>query len=199
MNAPCTEGNRSPLPQRSYPRIETERTLLDPWTLNDAPFFAQLNADPVVRRYFYPAVLDAAAAYGALSWIIAHWQRHGFGFFAVRRKSDQALIGGAGLSVMSSDEVSGSLTVEIGWLFAPWSCGRGLATEAANAALDDAWHRPSIEEVVAYMTKSNVRSRRMAERLGMTHAPADDFEDATVPIGHWQRPHVLYRIKRLSI
>ena len=28
----------------------------------------------------------------------------------------------------------------------------------------------------------------------MTRDPQDDFEDPTVPVGHWQRPHVIYRI-----
>lgn len=177
--------------------IETARLRLRAWQLADAPFFARLHADRRVRHYFYPPVLDTAEAYGALKWIIDHWHRHGFGFFAVERRADGMLIGGVGLSVLSEGAVSAPHPVEIGWIFASDYWGQGLAGEAAEAVLQDAWSRVEVDEVVAYMTRTNRRSRALAERLGMTRDPADDFEDVTVPAGHWQRPHVLYRIRRL--
>jgi hypothetical protein len=34
------------------------------------------------------------------------------------------------------------------------------------------------------------------ERLGMTHAPEEDFEHPLLPAGHPLRPHVLYRLAR---
>jgi hypothetical protein len=34
------------------------------------------------------------------------------------------------------------------------------------------------------------------ERLGMTRAPADDFDHPGLPEGHPLRPHVLYRLPR---
>lgn len=178
------------------PAIETTRLRLRAWRLTDAPFFAHLHADPMVRRYFYPPVLEAAEAYGALKWIIDHWRRHGFGFFAVERRTDGMLIGGAGLSVLSEGAAPATLRVEIGWIFASDYWGQGLAREAAAAALQDAWSRAEVDEVIAFMTCTNRRSRALAERLGMTRDHADDFEDESIPAGHWQRPHVLYRIRR---
>jgi RimJ/RimL family protein N-acetyltransferase len=37
---------------------------------------------------------------------------------------------------------------------------------------------------------------RVMERLGMTHAPADDFDHPNLPEGHHLRRHVLYRLSR---
>jgi len=40
-----------------------------------------------------------------------------------------------------------------------------------------------------------VRSRRVMEKLGLTHDPADDFDHPNLPPGHLLRRHVLYRIR----
>jgi RimJ/RimL family protein N-acetyltransferase len=41
-------------------RLETPRLLLRPWEGRDGPGFAAINADPEVRRYYYPSVLTPA-------------------------------------------------------------------------------------------------------------------------------------------
>jgi RimJ/RimL family protein N-acetyltransferase len=150
-----------------------------------------------VRHYFYPQVMNRADSGKMLDEMIGHWAQHGFGFFAVIHKATTQIIGGCGLSVL--DQVlPGTPKIEIGWIFAKTSWGQGYATEAASAVLDYAWTLPGIDEVVAFTTERNLASRKLAERIGMTRNPADDFEDETVPVGHWQRPHVLYRARRPS-
>jgi ribosomal-protein-alanine N-acetyltransferase len=52
-----------------------------------------------------------------------------------------------------------------------------------------------LDEIVALTTSANARSRRVMERLGMTHDPADDFEHPVLPEGHPIRRHVLYRLR----
>jgi ribosomal-protein-alanine N-acetyltransferase len=42
----------------------------------------------------------------------------------------------------------------------------------------------------------NLRSRRVMERLGMTHDPRDDFDHPRIPPGDRLNRHVLYRITR---
>ena len=56
----------------------------------------------------------------------------------------------------------------------------------------DTLHWP---EVVAFTVRENLRSRRVMERLDMTHDPADDFDHPKLAPGDPLRPHVLYRIK----
>jgi RimJ/RimL family protein N-acetyltransferase len=51
-----------------------------------------------------------------------------------------------------------------------------------------------LAEVVSFTTESNAASRRIMEKLGMTHNPADDFDHPRIPEGHPLRWHVLYRI-----
>jgi RimJ/RimL family protein N-acetyltransferase len=52
--------------------------------------------------------------------------------------------------------------------------------------------------VVSFTTAGNDRSRRVMERLGLRHDPADDFDHPGLPAGHPIRAHVLYRIDRAA-
>jgi RimJ/RimL family protein N-acetyltransferase len=176
-------------------RLQTTRLILRPWEHSDRESAYAIDGDPEVRHYFYPQTMTRADSKKMLDWIVGHWAEHGFGFFAVIRKDTGEIIGGCGLSVLDQ-ALPGNPKIEIGWIFARSAWGNGFAREAAVAVLAYAWTLPGIDEVVAFTTESNLASRKLSERIGMTRDPADDFEDDTVPAGHWQRPHVLYRIGR---
>ena len=49
---------------------------------------------------------------------------------------------------------------------------------------------------MSFTVPANVRSRRVMERLGMTHDPADDFDHPALPEGSPLRRHCLYRLAR---
>jgi ribosomal-protein-alanine N-acetyltransferase len=85
--------------------------------------------------------------------------------------------------------------VEVGWRLARSAWGNGYATEAARAALAFGFEETGLDEIVSLTTVANRRSRAVMERLGMSHDAADDFEHPSLPPGHPQRPHVLYRLK----
>ena len=72
-----------------------------------------------------------------------------------------------------------SRQAELGWTIAPAAQGRGIATEAAGAALDLAWQMGA-HRVIAHLDEENVASRRVAERLGMV-VEARHVEDEVNP------------------
>ena len=84
----------------------------------------------------------------------------------------------------------------MGWRLAREHWGHGYATEAADTALAYAFDDLGLDEVVSFTTVANARSRRVMERLGMTHDPADDFEHPLLAEDDPIRPHVLYRLRR---
>jgi RimJ/RimL family protein N-acetyltransferase len=86
--------------------------------------------------------------------------------------------------------------VEIGWRLDAAYWNRGYASEAARAALEFGFASLHLEEVVSFTVPGNVRSRRVMEKLGMTHSPDDDFDHPALPEGHALRRHVLYRLAR---
>ncbi|MBZ7921929.1 GNAT family N-acetyltransferase [Ensifer adhaerens] len=174
--------------------IETPRLRLRPWEERDIAPFAVANADPEVRRYYFPDILTKLETDAMIADCDRHLQMHGFGFVAVERKADGALIGGLGLS-RAGDEIPGGPHVEIGWILARPYWRQGYALEAARACLDHAWAALGLAEVIGYTSRINEPSRALMEKLGMRSDPAEDFDDVTVPEGNPLRPHVLYRIK----
>ena len=76
--------------------------------------------------------------------------------------------------------------------------GQGYATEAAEAVLTHGFEALGFGEIVSFTTRDNLRSRAVMERIGMVRDAAQDFEHPALPLGHRQRPHVLYRAQRSS-
>jgi RimJ/RimL family protein N-acetyltransferase len=84
--------------------------------------------------------------------------------------------------------------VEIGWRLTQASQGQGLATEGASAIIDYAFRQLALVEVVATTALPNHRSRRVMEKLGMTHRPEFDFNHPRVPAGHPYERHTIYSL-----
>jgi len=174
------------------PVLATERLVLRGWTDRDKAPFAALNADPRVMELF-PSVLSADESDALIARTMKAFREVGFGLWAMERRTDRALLGFVGLAAPAW-EAAFTPCVEIGWRLAFDAWGRGYATEAGRAVLEFAFERLRLNEVVSFTTVRNDRSRAVMERLGMSHDPADDFDVPSLPNGHPQRPHVLYRL-----
>jgi RimJ/RimL family protein N-acetyltransferase len=131
----------------------------------DLDGFAAVCADAEVMRFIGTGrTLTRSETRGLLATIERHWDDHGFGLWAV--DVDGQVAGFCGLAVPAFlPQVLPA--VECGWrLGRPW-WGRGLATEAGEAAL--AWGRAELglRSVVSIIAAGNARSARVAVKLGM--------------------------------
>ena len=172
--------------------MKSERLLLRPWRDSDRLPFRELNADRRVME-FMPELVSAEASDALLNRAQEHFSRHGFGPFAVELLDSSSFIGFIGLSVPAFD-AHFMPAVEIGWRLAFEHWGKGLASEGARAALGFGFNDVGLEQVVSFTAPANLRSRRVMEKLGMTHDPHDDFDHPNLPEGHPLRRHVLYRM-----
>ena len=172
--------------------LETDRLTIRPWQTQDLPAFAEINADPEVRRYYYPAILTRAQSDAIVDECMKHLDDHGFAFLAVERRSDKTLIGGAGLSW--TNDVPRGPAVEIGWILGRAFWRQGYAREVSLAWFKHGWFI-GLDEIVGYTSEINQPSRLLMKSLGMSYDPADDFPDPTVPDGNPLRSHVLYRLE----
>jgi RimJ/RimL family protein N-acetyltransferase len=178
------------------PELRTERLLLRRWRDADRAPFAALNADPEVMEHL-GSTLSRARSDALVDHIEAQFRDRGFGTWAVEVTDTGILAGFVGLSV-ASFEAHFMPAVEVGWRLARPQWGHGYAVEAALAAVAFGFDEAGLDEIVSFTVPANVRSRRVMERLGMTHDAADDFEHPAMPVLHPLRRHVLYRLRRPS-
>lgn len=172
----------------------TERLTLRGWRPSDRMPFIRMNANPEVMEYF-PTLMSVDQTDWMLGRIAEQQAQYGFTLWAAELRETAEFIGFVGLAVPGF-EAHFTPCVEIGWRLMSRHWGRGLATEGARAALRLGFETYGLREIVSFTVPHNLRSRRVMEKLGMTHDPAEDFEHPRLPEGHSLRRHVLYRTTR---
>ncbi len=143
------------------PVLETERLILrapqgsdfDGWTA-----FATSE-----RSRFIGGPHDRAVAWRAWGHVIGHWAMRGYGMFVLAdRTAPDAPLGMAGPWYPE-----GWPEREVGWtLWTDGAEGKGLAREAAKAALCYVFDTLGWDTAVSYIRPENARSIALAERLG---------------------------------
>lgn len=174
--------------------LRTPRLLLRRWCDSDLAPFAALNADPEVMRWLL-GPLPRELSDRMVERIETHFERHDFGLWAVERVADARLLGMVGLQHVNF-EAPFTPAIEIGWRLCREAWGSGYCTEAATLALNDAFARMAIEEVVSFTIPENLRSQAVMSRLGLTRDRQGDFDHPRLPVSHPMRPHWLFRLRR---
>jgi RimJ/RimL family protein N-acetyltransferase len=146
---------------------------------------------------FFPKLLSREESDATVDRIEAHFAQHGFGLWAVEVPGVTPFAGFIGLALPRFEDCF-TPCVEIGWRLAAEHWGRRYATEGAKAALAFGFEQRNLAEILSFTVPDNVRSRRVMEKIGMTHSPAEDFDHPLVPEGHPLRRHVLYRATRMA-
>jgi RimJ/RimL family protein N-acetyltransferase len=174
--------------------LRTGRLILRRWRESDLDPFARLSGNPHVMRFFdRTRTRDECAAF--IERTRQTIDNYGFGIWALELIDGDPFIGFVGF-FRTSEEFSFGPAVEIGWRLAEAHWGKGYAPEAAQAALADAFSRLDTDEIIAMTAIGNLPSRRVMEKLGMGHDPAETFDHPRIPVGNPARGHVLYRLSR---
>lgn len=173
--------------------LSTDRLRLRRWIPSDLEPFAGMNADPLVMEHF-PSVLSRDESEAIVARIEAEFDQKGFGLWAVEIPGIAPFIGFVGLAVPGFQEHF-TPCVEICWRIPAAYWNRGYASEAARVILTFGFKTLKLNEIVSFTATQNLPSRRVMEKIGMVHDPAEDFEHPSLPMGHHLRRHVLYRIQ----
>jgi RimJ/RimL family protein N-acetyltransferase len=174
--------------------LNTDRLILRPWQAQNREPFAVINRDPAVMQ-FMPGPLSAEESNAFVDRIETHFNQHGFGLWAAQLRNPDIFIGYIGLAVPRF-RAPFMPAVEIGWRLASEFWRRGLATEGARAVVDHAFSILEIPALVSFTVPGNLPSRRVMEKIGMTHDPNEDFDHQLLPAGHPLCRHTLYRLNR---
>ena len=156
------------------PSIETDRLRLRLFQPRDLDELASMFSDPQVMRYVAdgkPAGRDVAEK--ALTSVIDHWRRHGFGRWAAEDKETRQFVGFGGLRSLFG-------MPEVVYHFVPAHWGKGLATELGRASLRYGFEEHRFEKIVAIAKPENAASIRVMEKLGMHYEMNSSYYDIDV-------------------
>jgi RimJ/RimL family protein N-acetyltransferase len=162
----------------------TDRLVVRQFVDGDASFLHDLHSRPEV---FTP--LEMGPSEGEAEELLRiHWYRDRFGLTGAFGIWALALLDGPliGLVMLKPlRPLADHDGTEIGWRLHPDFWGSGYATEGAAGLLRLAFTDRHLSEVFAVIRTSNVRSRAVANRIGMEHVGTLDYAGL---------PHGLHRI-----
>ncbi|PVB60710.1 GNAT family N-acetyltransferase [Labrenzia sp. 011] len=141
------------------PTIETQRLLLRAMTMEDWPDYAALMQS--ARAAHMGGPMSKEKAWGMFCHDVALWPLVGHGALMLEERASGRCLGQVGIN-------HGPLFPEheIGWFVYEHAEGKGIAFEAARALRDWGLRDRGLPTLVSYVDRDNIRSRRLAERLG---------------------------------
>lgn len=160
--------------------LETSRLILRPFQPDDAEVLQAVLGDAEVMRFSVSGVMNLDQIQGWLDRQIAGREKYGYGMNAAIEKNSKQLIGFCGLCVF--EDLDGQREDEIGYRLARAWWGKGLATEAAIATRDYGFDQIGLNRLVCIIEPENIRSIRVAERVGMQYERATKFKGLDVGI-----------------
>lgn len=148
------------------PVIQTERLILRPWEPGDADAVYAYASDPEVARYMYwPRHESIAHARFFLNEIVAESYKNSTLSYALcSRERPEFAIGGVSLEWKPEEHQ----VMELGYVLARDKWGNGYVPEGARALLLHAFVETPVERVFAPIFVENTKSRRAAEKIGLS-------------------------------
>ena len=162
----------------NIPVLETPRLILRGHKLEDFDAMVAIWSDPVVRRHFHGRPYTREDIWAQLVRHFGMWAAMGYGLLAVEEKETGAYIGTVGAAEVRRDiDLPLDGMPEAGWTLATRVHGKGLATEAARAALAWTDARLGHPRMFCIVTPDNVASIRVAEKLGFRRSGETTYKD----------------------
>ena len=153
------------------PQLETERLRLTAFGDRHFEAYAEMLADASSTRFVGDGQpLDRMNAWRSMAMLLGHWALRGYGMWAVELKDTGEFVGRVGLL-----NPEGWPDVELGWMLVPEHRQQGYASEATSAALHFAFNSLGLERLISLIRLDNVRSERVARRLGGRQGTTIDF------------------------
>jgi RimJ/RimL family protein N-acetyltransferase len=167
--------------------LETERLLLRLPSADDAQPMLEIHEDPeTLKRVVVTAPLGGiTVAWRNVAMMVGHWQLRGYGQWVVEEKQTGLVVGRVGLW-----HPEGWPGLELGWIIRRSHWGRGLATEAARAALTWTWAHVQTDRVISLIDPGSRASIRVAEKIGAALESHDRLNGAPVHVYAMYRPRM---------
>lgn len=156
--------------------IETKNLILKPFikeNLNDA---ISLFQDKDFMAFSPNGTLNTEDATKRFFEILDHYEKNGFGKFAIISKSTNKIIGYCGFEVCSFD---GKDEAELGFRLIKSERGKGYVVEAATASIEDMKNR-NFKHVIAFSEEDNTPAHNLLKKLGFSKTFKSNFMNMDV-------------------
>lgn len=145
--------------------LETDRLILRPFTVEDAPqVFANWASDDEVTKYLtWPTHQTEAHSLGYMNYCVQSYQDPTSYQWGIELKQTHELIGN--ISVVGLNENVDS--AELGWVIGRRFWGKGYTPEAAQRIVDFLFDEVGANRICARHDPNNPNSGRVMQKLGM--------------------------------
>jgi ribosomal-protein-alanine N-acetyltransferase len=152
--------------------LATDRLRLRPMRESDLDDLSAMYADPeVMRNLGNGRPVDREAAAERLRRMLAHWDKYGFGIWAVCDKAGGRFLGRCGYGNLHDYP-----DMELAYSLRRDAWGSGYCTEAARAVVRHAFQATKLPRLMAVARPRNLASVNVMRKLGMAYQKVITFD-----------------------
>jgi len=154
------------MPSKTIPEIETESLLLRQATTTDLDDWAGcVFADPEVIRYMPKRdMTPLQRAERAFNNYNRLWEARGIGGWVITNNKDGEFFGSIEIEYLDDTD-----KYELGYALRKNYWGKGIATEAAGAAIRFGFENANLERIIAVVVPENIASWKVLEHVGLVY------------------------------
>jgi len=167
--------------------FETDRLFLREFTDNDYNDLCEILQDKDVMYAYDHSFSEDEVKNWYDKLIAGHYEKHGFGLWAVIHKGTKEFLGQCGLTIQ---DLNGKEYLEIGYLFKKEHWHKGYAAEAALGCKKYAFEKLSAKSVYSIIRESNIASQNVAKRIGM-----EKTDEVMKHYYNMDMPHYIFKAK----
>ncbi len=176
----------SPPRHLAIPSLDTERLVLRGYRREDFDDCAAMWGDPEVTRYIGGKPQSREEVWARYLRYLGQWVEWGYGYWAARERASGRFVGDVGFANFQRDtQPAFHDAPEAGWVLAPWSHGKGFASEAVAEVLRWSDQVLAAPRSVCIIDRGNAPSVKVAKRAGFQQL--DDVIYRGEPVHFFER------------
>ena len=144
--------------------LETDRLYLREFTDSDYNDLCEILQDKDVMYAYEHTFSEEEVKNWYNKLIVGHYEKYGFGLWAVIHKETNDFLGQCGLTIQNLNDRE---YLEIGYLFKKKYWHKGYAAEAALGCKKYAFEILKAEKVYSVIRDNNIQSQNVAKKIGM--------------------------------
>ena len=157
--------------ERKMAIFETQNLVLRPFVLENLNEAILLFQDQDFMAFSPHGTLSIEDATKRFYEILQHYEKYGFGKFAIISKNTDKIMGYCGFEICTLD---GRDEAELGFRLIKSEQGKGYIVEAASCLLQDMKNR-DFKNVIAFSEEQNLPAHHLLKKLGFTQTFTSHF------------------------